>query len=311
MNTKLEKQIYSAQSLGNIEPIEHMVPYPNLRALVEGQNIKYEDKLVYADLGLTSYAVYRLAQQTANWLAKSGVNPKDRVMMEGLEFPEAEILAFGIWTLGASLVLVGDKDFTGAEKSCSPKLNISKDLNFLEKIKTQSEVFEPSFKPLLNHEAMVFWTKGKGIRLSHYNLLVNTNGIQHAIDLYDNDSFFVRLEPDTTAWVILQAMLPLYAGVPLTSNNPDLTIGKNGQFKHNDFIIDFDWTALMDSTPPHLYYAPENTAFLSLNSAPLHLTAIQGNALPLKLEGHSVMMGYLEEEENKNVFRDGCLSLGK
>ena len=41
MSSDLEKRIYQAQCIGNVEPIEHMVPYPNLRSLVDGQNIKY------------------------------------------------------------------------------------------------------------------------------------------------------------------------------------------------------------------------------------------------------------------------------
>ena len=72
--TDLQQRIYQAQCLGNVEPIEHMVPYPNLRALVDGQNVKYGKKMVYADLGLTSDKVYRLAQQTANWLISEGIS---------------------------------------------------------------------------------------------------------------------------------------------------------------------------------------------------------------------------------------------
>ena len=54
MPSDLKERIYQAQCLGNVQPIEHMVPYPNLRALVDGQNIKYGEKLVYADNKLTS-----------------------------------------------------------------------------------------------------------------------------------------------------------------------------------------------------------------------------------------------------------------
>ena len=45
--SELKKQIYKAQCIGNVEPIEYMVPYPNLRALIDGQNIKYGEKMVY------------------------------------------------------------------------------------------------------------------------------------------------------------------------------------------------------------------------------------------------------------------------
>ena len=35
MSSDLKERIYQAQCLGNVQPIEHMVPYPNLRALVD------------------------------------------------------------------------------------------------------------------------------------------------------------------------------------------------------------------------------------------------------------------------------------
>ena len=41
MPLDLKSRIYKAQTVANVEPIEHMIPYPNLRALIECQNIKY------------------------------------------------------------------------------------------------------------------------------------------------------------------------------------------------------------------------------------------------------------------------------
>ena len=43
---KIDKNIYNAQCIGNVEPIEFMIPYPSMRSLIEGQNIKYS-KLNY------------------------------------------------------------------------------------------------------------------------------------------------------------------------------------------------------------------------------------------------------------------------
>ena len=151
--TDIKKRMYQAQCLGNIEPIEHMVPYPNLRALVDGQNVKYGEKMVYADLGLTSDKVYRLAQQTANWLVSEGVKPKDRILMDQLPFPQCEILAFGIWTLGASLVLTGDGDLNGAKKSAAPVLTITGESNYFKKINSFSkfEKFNLKFSTLRNY----------------------------------------------------------------------------------------------------------------------------------------------------------------
>ena len=35
--------IYKAQTIGNIEPIEYMIPYPSTQAIIEGQIIKYKN----------------------------------------------------------------------------------------------------------------------------------------------------------------------------------------------------------------------------------------------------------------------------
>ena len=307
MSSDLKKRIYRAQCIGNVEPIEHMVPYPNLRSLVDGQNIKYGEKMVYADLGLTSDKIYRLAQQTANWLIDKEVKPKDRILIDKLPFPQTEILAFGIWTLGATIVITGDENLVEAEEAISPTKTINIETDYFEKIKSFPENHDPTFKPLLQHEAMIYWDKGKGIRLSHYNLLVNANGIQHAIDLFENQTYHVNLEPNSTAWVILQAILPLYTGAPLTANNPDMTIGIN----KGDYKICFEWDSLEETSPPSLYVCNENTAFLSMNKSPIHLSAFDNDTNPTKISGHSVMMGYIDNKLNEKAYLKDSLKINK
>ena len=307
MSSDIKKRIYRAQCIGNVEPIEHMVPYPNLRSLVDGQNIKYGEKMVYADLGLTSDKIYRLAQQTANWLIDKEVKPKDRVLIDKLPFPQTEILAFGIWTLGATIVITGDENLVEAEEAIFPTKTINIETDYFEKIKSFPENHDPTFKPLLQHEAMIYWDKGKGIRLSHYNLLVNANGIQHAIDLFENQTYHVNLEPNSTAWVILQAILPLYTGAPLTANNPDMTIGIN----KGDYKICFEWDSLEKTSPPSLYDCNENTAFLSMNKSPIHLSAFDNDTNPTKISGHSVMMGYIDNKLNEKAYLKNSLKINK
>ena len=307
MSSDIKKRIYRAQCIGNVEPIEHMVPYPNLRSLVDGQNIKYGEKMVYADLGLTSDKIYRLAQQTANWLIDKEVKPKDRVLIDKLPFPQTEILAFGIWTLGATIVITRDENLVEAEEAISPTKTINIETDYFEKIKSFPENHDPTFKPLLQHEAMIYWDKGKGIRLSHYNLLVNANGIQHAIDLFENQTYHVNLEPNSTAWVILQAILPLYTGAPLTANNPDMTIGIN----KGDYKICFEWDSLEETSPPSLYVCNENTAFLSINKSPIHLSAFDNDTHPTKISGHSVMMGYVDNKLNEKAYLKDSLKINK
>ena len=305
MSSDLKKRIYQAQCIGNVEPIEHMVPYPNLRSLVDGQNIKYGEKMVYADINLTSDKIYRLAQQTANWLVAEGIKPKDRILIDMLPFPQTEILAFGIWTLGASMVITGDGDLVGAKKAISPTIIITAETDYFKKIKSFPENYDPTFKPLLQHEAMVFWDKQKGIGLSHYNLLVNVNGIQHAVDLFEDQTYYVNLEPNSMPWVILQAMLSLYSGAPMTSKDPDMIFG----IDKGDFRISFKWDKLKETTPPTLYVCNENTAFLSINKSPIHLTALDNDKNPKIISGHSVMMGYLDVQLNEQVFKEDGLKI--
>ena len=307
MSSDIKKRIYRAQCIGNVEPIEHMVPYPNLRSLVDGQNIKYGEKMVYADLGLTSDKIYRLAQQTANWLIDKEVKPKDRVLIDKLPFPQTEILAFGIWTLGATIVITGDENLVEAEETIFPTKTINIETDYFEKIKSFPENHDPTFKPLPQQEAMIYWDKGKGIRLSHYNLLVNANGIQHAIDLFENQTYHVNLEPNSTAWIILQAILPLYTGAPLTANNPDMTIGIN----KGDYKICFEWDSLEETSPPSLYVCNENTAFLSMNKSPIHLSAFDNDTNPTKISGHSVMMGYIDNKLNEKAYLKDSLKINK
>ena len=106
-------------------------------------------------------------------------------------------------------------------------------------------------------------------------------------------------------WVILQAMLPLYAGAPMTSKNPDMIFG----IDEGDFQISFEWDKLKETTPPTLYVCNENTAFLSINNSPIHLTAMDNNKTPKIISGHSVMMGYLDNELNEKFYKDDSLSI--
>ena len=46
MKNNLEERIYSAQTIGNVEPIEYMTPYPSIRSLIEGQTIKFGEQTI-------------------------------------------------------------------------------------------------------------------------------------------------------------------------------------------------------------------------------------------------------------------------
>ncbi len=304
---ELGKRIYAAQCLGNVEPIEHMVPYPDLPSLLEGQTIKRGAAWAYAEGNITNQTFYDWARQMAAWLRKQGVRPGDRVYLPPLPFPRAEILAFGSWLIGASLLIVGDEDPNPALQQVHPRLCLPQDWNLFTAIKDVNSLYEPNSSIHLTDEAVVYWEGGRGVRLSHYNLLVNVNGIQHTLDLYEDKTFLVQLPPTTTAWVVLQVLLPFYTGACLTDQNPHLILGLPDQFRAPSYIIDLHWKTIKATDPPHLFILPENTAVLAIGAEPVHLTNLQGTERPLKIEGHSVMMGYWDNAQSDVAFRDGVL----
>lgn len=94
MTDNLSNRIYRAQTLGNVEPIEYMTPYPNLHALVEGQNVKHHGKMIYADLGMTNLDFYTQVQKIANWLVSTGLKPKETGLDPSSTIPPYRITRF-------------------------------------------------------------------------------------------------------------------------------------------------------------------------------------------------------------------------
>jgi len=62
MTTSLADRIYRAQCIGNVEPIEYKVPYPSTQSLIEGQNIKFSDQVIYEKENITNLQFYELVQ---------------------------------------------------------------------------------------------------------------------------------------------------------------------------------------------------------------------------------------------------------
>lgn len=306
---KLKDRIYQTQCFDNIEPIEYMVPYPNLRSLITGQNIKYADHAVFKDENLTNRNVLNLVNQTANWLESVGVKPEHRVLIYGFEFPYAEIIAFGIWSIGASLVITDDK-VTSAIEGINPDFALDGNEILLPgSICDFPAEYNHCVNRLLPDEALIFWSNGKGIRLSHYNLLVNANGFYRISGLDEKKSFRVNLPPTSTAWAVFQAVLPFYSGAVLTGESPDVTIGFSGQFGRTDYeLIEKQPKSSSEKVIP-IQICPENTAVLTIGNDPNHMTEIQRESNNLFVKGHSVMMGYTDDELNEKTFTEKGLVL--
>ena len=303
MKTDLEKRIYQAQCIGNVEPIEYMIPYPSMRSLIEGQNIKFSEQVIIEDSSITNLKFYGLVQQTAHWLDSIGLKPRERIIISELEYPQAEILLYGIWHLGAIAVIPANMDVDRVKQKSDTSLLFDQGIDLFENIKDFPTKFEPKYKPLLNDEALVTFEKEQGIRLSHYNLLVNVNSIQKALSIKSRTRYKSSLKPRSTGWVVFQAILPIYCGCIYDTVNPDFRIGETG----NDFNLRYDLQNMSEFSKTDIAICPENSAGLSLEGLPVHLTDFSLKNGELKLQGHSVMMGYLDDSANESSFRNKAL----
>ena len=280
-----------------------MIPYPSMRSLIEGQNIKFSKQVIIEDPSITNLKFYGLVQQTAHWLDSIGLQPRERIIISELEYPQAEILLYGIWHLGAIAVIPENMDVDRVKQKSDTSLRVDQGTDLFENIKDFPKEFEPKYKPLLNDEALVTFEKEQGIRLSHYNLLVNVNSIQKALSLKSRTRYKSSLKPRTTAWVVFQAILPIYCGCIYDTVNPDFTIGETG----NDFNLRYDLKNMSEFSKTDIAICPENSAGLSLEGLPVHLTDFSLDNGDLKLQGHSVMMGYLDDSANELSFRNKAL----
>ena len=303
MKTDLEKRIYQAQCIGNVEPIEYMIPYPSMRSLIEGQNIKFSEQVIIEDSSITNLKFYGLVQQTAHWLDSIGLKPRERIIISELEYPQAEILLYGIWHLGAIAVIPANMDVDRVKQKSDTSLLVDQGIDLFENIKDFPTKFEPKYKPLLNDEALVTFEKEQGIRLSHYNLLVNVNSIQKVLNIKSRTRYKSSLKPLSAGWVVFQAILPIYCGCIYDTVNPDFRIGETG----NDFNLRYDLQNMSEFSKTDIAICPENSAGLSLEGLPVHLTDFSLKNGELKLQGHSVMMGYLDDSANESSFRNKAL----
>ena len=147
-----DSPIYKAQTIGNIEPIEYMIPYPSTQAIIEGQIIKYKNEKVFKDYGLTNDDFFNSIQKMSNWLNDQGILPKDKVVIEDSSFLNSILLLYGLWHIGAVAVFFEEKKYSPNKNLNVKYLDYSGDLiNITE---SHPSHFIPKYKPLLNDDAV-------------------------------------------------------------------------------------------------------------------------------------------------------------
>ena len=307
MTIQLNSPIYKAQTIGNIEPIEYMIPYPSTQAIIEGQIIKYKNEKVFKDYGLTNIDFFNSIQRMSNWLNDQGVLPKEKVVINDSSFLNSILLLYGLWNIGAVAVFLEKENYSPKKKLNVKCLDYSGDL--IEITESHSSHFIPKYKPLLNDDAVVVVSNDKTVFLSHYGLLVNANGLQKLLNLKQQQSFFCDIKPNSSFWVVLCAILPIYAMATFTSKNPSILLTYNEIDIKDGFKLREDWVNIDNYGGNELALCKENGAVLTLNNNPVHLTDYKIIEDKLWLKGHSLMNGYFEKD--KMVFKDDYLIIKK
>ena len=305
MKTDIKTKIYNAQCIGNVEPIEYMTPYPSMRSLIEGQTIKFSDQIMNEISNITNQNFFDLVMQTSNWLQSIGIEPKQRVIVPELEHLECQILLFGIWNMGCSAVFTQGQSIENIDKRIVDAQTVRLNESLFDTIKTYSNKYLAKHKPLLSDEAVLSFEKESGIRLSHYNLLINVNGIEKAIGLESRTSFHCDLKTGSICWIIFQAILPLHCGLIYNNKNSKITIGESGK----DYNLRRDLNNLSSFASNDIAICIENTAALSINGEPIHLSDYDMLNDGIRVRGHSVMMGYLDDEINNVAFENSGLKI--
>ena len=299
--------IYKAQTIGNIEPIEYMIPYPSTQAIIEGQIIKYKNEKVFKDYGFTNIEFFNSIQKVSNWLNDQGILPKDKVVIDENSFLNSILLLYGLWHIGAIAVFL-EREIHPPKLQLNIKcLDYSGDL--IKITESHSSHFIPKYKPLLNDDAVVVVSNDKTVFLSHYGLLVNANGLQKLLNLKQQQSFFCKIKPKTSFWVVLCAILPIYAMATFTSKSPSILLTYDDIDVKDGFKLREDWVNINNYKINELALCKENSAVIALNNNPIHLTDYKIIEDELWLKGHSLMNRYLEKD--KMVFKDDYLIIKK
>ena len=307
MSESLSDQIYNAQCFGNIEPIEYAVPYPNTFSLLVGENIKFANNYLFLDQKINNNDFLTLIYKACNWLSEKGINFKSRILIENIDFPIAEIIVFAIWATGNSVILSNTRIKQKELEKIKPSMIINNENSpSLEVLEKYPSNFIPLFRPSLQHEALVIYKRNTFIRLSHYNLLVNTSGTHKYLDLNRGSTLKINVPSTSTAWIILQLLLPLYSGTAITNKDADITIGIENQYHNPDYIIKLNWNEISNKINI-IHILEENTSVLCIGNKPIHMTSLKISNNYISVNGHSIMMGYINKKNNDTVFKNNSM----
>jgi hypothetical protein len=132
---------------------------------------------------------------------------------------------------------------------------------------------------------------------------VNTSGTCKHLDLKRGATIKINIPSTTTTWIILQLLLPLYAGMSITNKDSDITIGLEDQYNNADYIIKMKWDKISNKENI-IHILEENTGVICIGDKPIHMTSIKIGEGNISIKGHSIMMGYTDKKSNTSIFNN-------
>jgi len=336
MQIKFLNNQNKAQHVRGVPPSEIMIPYPNIRSLLESQTNFFKDKIfiIYEDEKISYNDFFKKVNQFSNFLINNNFDQNNLYSIYSNKPFFFLIELFAIWNIGGKINL-------------SLKNNIRVDF---EKIfKNYNSKFIPIKKNKFYDICIQFQNKnGKTIFLSEYNLLITAKGISNNFNENENNLFMYFNPFKNKLNLIFATLSSLYLGAKFKFLN------KNHNFiKCNDittlFIEEFFFSPkIKNIICPHYifkstvktnfkvsFYSSDISGYISINMknpkilmknfisigfgmnhCELAIINNKGNILPdgkigeLVIRGHNIMEKINGIKNINNYFKYGWFHSG-
>jgi len=255
-----------AQHVRGVPPSEIMVPYPNIRSLLESQANFLNDKIfiIYEDKKISYNEFYIKVNQFSNFLIDNNLSQNNLYSISSDKPIFFLIELFAIWNIGGILNL-------------NFKNNIN--INFEKIFKNYNSKFIPIKKNKFYDICVQFQNKNNHtIFLSEYNLLVTAMGISNNFNVNEKNMFMYFNPFKNKLNLILATLSSLYIGAKFKFLNKEHNFNKSNNIT-TLFIEKFFFNEkIKNIICPHYicksrvknnfkvnFYIPDISGFISIN----------------------------------------------
>ena len=240
LNQQTKENIFSAHCIRGIPQSEIMIPYPNIRSLLESQVLRYSNKtfiVFYSKQGsrikLSYKQFLRKINQGANFLESHGLGYSDRIMIRARNDLDTLFRYFAVWMIGSTPLPVSNKIIsriksgkqTGSkdpiylfmQQSNVDSTLLDAESSFGKAVFDQKNEFKIGKKSKLSDDALIVFAnngngKKRGIILTHYNMLVDASAIIDRHGLTDESTILCCVPLCHVTGIMGCFLASLYAG---------------------------------------------------------------------------------------------------